>query len=667
MHPSMSLAAGLTAALIGSAPAPAAAAVLPGPAFPLYDSTQALVAACDAGLAGANARVKALESLGAPASDLSAAGWIAAYDDLNAHVEDVSGPVYLIQNVHPDKSMRDAAQTCTLRWADFGSTLGQNETLYRAAKALQPADAIDREFVQFAIDGFEDSGVGLAPAERERAKALNDRIADLGQQFSKRLRDEKTQVAFTVDELAGVPDAVWRDKPRDAEGRVLLGLDYPTYGPVVERAEQGATRERMWRAKVNEGGEANLKLLAELGQLRREYARLFGFASFADFQLRRRMAGDAATATRFLDGVRAAVTERERRDLDELRAAKAAHLGTPFDATRLERWDAAFYTERLRHERYSVDQEAFRPYFPPAQSLQFVMALAERLFGIRYTRVPIKLWHDDVEAYAVSDAASGRPLATLYIDMYPRDGKYNHAAVWPMRSAATRGDRKAQAALVVNLDRNGLTLSELETLLHEMGHALHNNLSATRQVSLSNANVQWDFVEAPSQMLEDWVYDKRVLKLFAETCPPCRVVPDEMIEKARIARDYGKGLRTARQHLYAAYDQALYAADAPEPMALWARMEGATPLGHVPGTVFPAGFGHIAGGYAAGYYGYLWSLVVALDLRTAFGNDRLDPAVGARYRATVLAQGRERPPRELVREFLGRETDSKAFFDDLQR
>ena len=197
---------------------------------------------------------------------------------------------------------------------------------------------------------------------------------------------------------------------------------------------------------------------------------------------------------------------------------------------------------------------------------------------------------------------------------------------------------------------------------------LHNNLSATRYTQQSDNYVQWDFGEAPSQMLEDWVYDKQVLKLFAEVCAACPPVPDEMIDKARVARDFGKGIRFGYQLLLSSYDLALYTREAPEPLALWNEMEGATPLGGFAGTRLPAGFAHIAsGGYPAGYYGYLWSLVVALDLRTAFGTDRLDPAVGARYRQTVLARGRERPPGELVRDFLGRETSSKAFFDDLAR
>jgi len=659
MRPSRSLV--LAAALGAALPALAASATLPGPAFPRYADAKAVQAACDRGLAGATTRLRALER---HAPD---ARWNVASDDLNEYIEDVSGPVFVIENMHPGQAIRDAAQACALRWQDFASTMGLDEKLYRAALKVKPRDAIDREFLKSTIEGFEDSGVGLPADKRPRAKAINDRITELGQEFEKNLRDDATQVPFAVEDLAGVPEGVWKGAPRDAEGHVLLRLDYPVYIPVMERAEKASTRERMWRARAVLGGDANIQLLGEIAQLRREYAQLFGFASYADFTLRRRMAESTANTQRFLDDVKAVLTQRELRDLAELKQAKAQHLGTPLESTTIERWDVSFYTERVRRERYSVDQEAFRPYFPPQQSVQFVMRLAEHMFGVRYTPVKAAVWHEDVQAYAVSDAKTGKPIAALYVDIYPRDGKYKHAAVWSYRNGAARDHRLPQATLVANLDRKGLTLEELETLLHEFGHSLHNNLSATRYAGAAGTSVQRDFVEAPSQMLEDWVYDKRVLKVFAEVCPTCKPVPDEMIEKAYVARDYGKGIQYGRQHFYASFDLALHAADAPEPMALWARMEGATPLGHVAGTKGPASFGHVAGGYAAGYYGYLWSLVVALDLRTAFNGDRLDPAVGRRYREKVLAQGSQRPPKELLRDFLGRETNSKAFFEWLKR
>jgi thimet oligopeptidase len=232
---------------------------------------------------------------------------------------------------------------------------------------------------------------------------------------------------------------------------------------------------------------------------------------------------------------------------------------------------------------------------------------------------------------------------------------------------AQRIGRLPEAALVVNLDRNGLSLEEMRTLLHEFGHALHNNLSQTRYTSQAGTNVLHDFAEAPSQMLEDWVYDAGVLKLMQEVCATCKPVPDDLLARARAANEFGKGYFYARQHLLAAYDLALHGPEPIDPLLLWSRMEAGTPLGHVEGTKLPAGFGHIASGYAAGYYGYLYSLVTAMDLRTAFAADRLDAKVGMRYRNTVLARGGEKPPLELVNEFLGRETNSKAFFDFLKK
>ncbi len=636
-------------------------ATLPGPQFPDHKTPAALEAACTRHLATAGDAVRRLERQAASPR------WIAAYDDLSALTEDLAGPVYLLSNVHPDAAMRDAAEACERRWQNFFSTLNQNERVYRVARQLKPRDAIDRRFLKTALDAFEDSGVGLPADQRARAKAIVDRVTELGQAFDKNIRDEKVQLGFAEADLKGVPEGVWKAAKRDDQGRVLLGLDYPTYFPVLQGASNAATRERLWRAKTNEGGAANLKLLAEIAGLRREYAQLFGFASYADFVLRRRMAESPANAARFLDGVRTAVTEREKRELEELREAKARDLGKPPAEVKLERWDTLYYTERVKRERYSVDQEAFRRYFPPQESLAFVMRVVEKSMGVRYTRAPgVKLWHPEAQAWVASDAKTGRALATLYIDPYPREGKYGHAAVWPIRGAATRLARAPQAALVVNLDRQGLSLEEVETLLHEFGHAVHNNLSRTRHVG--GNSVLDDFAEAPSQMLEDWVFDPRVLATMREVCAACPPVPEALLAKAKVAERYGKGAQYARQQLYASYDLALYGTEPADPMALWATMESATVLGHVPGTMFPAGFSHItASNYAAGYYGYLWSEVLAADLRTAFARGKLDPATGRRYRDTVIAPGGQFPPQELVRRFLGRPSNSQAFFEDLKR
>jgi thimet oligopeptidase len=638
-----------------------AAAAAPQPAFPKFADPAAVEALCTRTLADAKRRERALERM-APGRAL-----LARLDDLTIAYEDAAGPLYLLQNVHPDKALRDAAEACTLKWDSFFTEFAQNARVHRALAATRGGDAVDARNRKLALEGFEDSGVALPEAKRARARAINDRLNQLTQDFYRNIREDKTTVAFAQAELEGVPEGVWKDAKKDEQGRLLLTLAYPQYVPVMEQAVQAATRERMWRAKQNEGGDANLKLLDEIVALRREYAGLFGYPSYADFALRRRMAANAANVERFLADVKAQVAERELRDLAELRAAKAAHLGQPAESTRLERWDFAFYQARLKRERYSVDQEQFRAYFPPEESLAFVFEWARQLFGLTFQPQPQALWHAEARAFTVADAASGRALGTLYVDLYPREAKYNHAAVWSFRSVAERVGRRPQAALVVNFDRKGLTLDEMETLLHEFGHAIHALASRTRYAQQGGTNVLLDFVEAPSQMLEAWAYDPGTMALFAKVCAACKPVPAALLEQAKAAKTFGKGVRYARQHQYASYDLQLNGPVPVGALELWQRIERATPLGYVEGTKFPAGFGHLAGGYAAGYYSYLWSEVTAEDLRTAFKGRMLDVALGRRYRDTVLAQGGQVPPDELIARFLGRPRSSAAFFDSLKQ
>jgi len=634
---------------------------LPGPPFPSFDKPAQVVSACTTGLEGANLRAKQLEKR-KPGLD-----WLKGWDDLYQWQEDHSGALIFLENVHPNAEVRTAAEACELRWQDFQTTLGLNDKVYAIGKRSVLTDPVDRRALEVALEGFEDSGVALPADRRARAKELSDKITSLSQQFSKNIRDDRVRVSFTDAELKGVPDAVWKDHSRDPDGRITLDADSPTYVAVMQNAVDAGARERMWRAKTNQGGADNLQVLAQIEKQRLEYAKLFGYASYDDFVLRRRMVESTARATKFLDDVHAAVADEEKRDIADLRDAKARHLGVPLETVKVQRWDTMFYSQRLLRDRYAVDDEAFRPYFPPQESLRFVMRIAEKLFNIRYDRIDGTYWAPDVQAYAVTDLATGKKIASLYVDPYPRDGKFNRVALWGYRNAATSTDRQAQAALVANFDRRGLTLTELETLMHEFAHSLHNNLSATRYASDGGMNVAQDFVEAPSQMLESWVYDKKVLKVFQEVCPTCKPVPDDMVDKARAARDLGKGLQVARQVLYGGYDLALHGAAAPDPLETWSRMEGATPLGYVPGTMFPVGFVHVASGYGAGYYGYLWSQVVATDMRTAFGADKLDSKAGARYRTDVLAQGAQKPPQQLVKDFLGRDMSTQAFFDSLKR
>jgi thimet oligopeptidase len=646
-------------AVLGMALQGAALAADAGPfVFPELRTPAAVTARCEATLKAMAAAEKAAETEGSVAVSV-----LASFDRITQIAEDGLAPVSFLGYVHPDKPIREAAQACDLKQQAFGSKLLQNRRILARLQALQPADAIETRLRDDLLASFEDAGANLPPAARDRARRLNTEIGKLSQTFERRVQEDKTQLAFTEAELDGVNPNVWSKAKRDAQGRVLLGLDYPTYNPVRDTARNPKTRERMYRAFHLRGGQANLATLASVTQKRREYARLFGLPSYADFAVRRRMAGSVEKVQAFLGEVGAVAAKRELTDLADLRAAKAAELsvGSP-DAVRIERWDQTYYTERVKQQRFALDQERFRRHFPPQASVDFVMALSTQLFGVGFKPIEQTLWHADAKAYAVTDAATGATIATLYLDLYPRADKFSHAACWPLRGSSTLTGRLPTAALVTNFDRNGLTLDELETLLHEFGHALHQTLSTTRYANNAGTSVKLDFVEAPSQMLEEWVYDARTLALFQQVCAECEPVPADLLERAQRSRSFAKGILEARQHLYASYDLALHTAAAPEPMATWAKLEGATPMGYVKGTMLPAGFAHLVGGYGAGYYAYLWSKATAHDLYTAFAADPLSATVGRRYRETVLSNGGQVDPNELVKRVLGRPQNNEAFF-----
>ena len=329
-------------------------------------------------------------------------------------------------------------------------------------------------------------------------------------------------------------------------------------------------------------------------------------------------------------------------------------------------WDKEFYLERLRRERFDINQEALRDYFPTGATLQWILAMSAELYGIRFEPRQVPRWHEDVLYYDVLDSRSNNFIGGIYLDLYPREGKYGHAAAFPVRGASTRMQRSPISVLVTNFDRKGLNLREVETFLHEFGHVLHGVLSKTRYVNHAGTNVERDFVEAPSQMYEAWAHRPETLKLLKVMCETCPEIDPKLAERLDAARRLGSGLTYARQHLYASYDMAL-AGEEPEPaMPLWRRMESETAMGHAENTQFPGTFAHIAGGYAAGYYGYMWSEALALDMLSAFGDKLMDPKVGQRFRQSILAQGGSKPASEMVEAFLGRETRPDAFFREIR-
>jgi thimet oligopeptidase len=296
--------------------------------------------------------------------------------------------------------------------------------------------------------------------------------------------------------------------------------------------------------------------------------------------------------------------------------------------------------------------------------VDYTLLVSQRLYGVKFRQAKVPVWHPDVRYYDVFDARTGAFVSGFYLDLYPREGKYNHAAAFGMRGASKLAKRTPVVALVANLDRNGLNQEELATLMHEFGHVLHGVLSTTDYVSQSGTGVKLDFAEAPSIMYEEWSRREQPLALLREVCAECPQLTHDEIERLQKARSYAQGIRYARQWLYSAFDMELSTNPRP-PLAVWKELEGASTLGYVEGTMFPASFSHIASNYAAGYYGYMWAQVLALDMLSAYKGNLMDPVVGRRYRDIILANGGQAEEIDLVRKFLGREPNSDAFFAEI--
>jgi thimet oligopeptidase len=354
----------------------------------------------------------------------------------------------------------------------------------------------------------------------------------------------------------------------------------------------------------------------------------------------------------------------ERKELDELRVEKVVATGDK-EAV-LKRWDVPFYQQRLKKLRYSVDQNAVRAQFPTDQTIAWMMQVTSTLYGVQFKlNRSLPVWQPDVRGYDVFDTTSGKYLSSFYLDLFPREGKYKHAAAFPVRGVSMVAGRTPVSVLVTNFSREGFDQSELETLFHEFGHIMHGVLSKTRYVLNAGTGVKRDFVEAPSQMYEEWSRRPEALALFAQVCPTCKPIDPKLIERMNASRAFGKGILYARQRLYAAWDMALHTPVVVDPMQTWVELESKTPLGHETGTMTPANFGHVMGGYQAGYYGYMWSEVLALDMRSAFGANVMDTRLGTRYRRLILERGGEQAPSALVEAFLQRKPSSEAFFREI--
>jgi oligopeptidase A len=607
---------------------------------------------------------------------------VRAVDDVQASCFTSARMTGFLGQVSPDPAVREVGQRASLDLSNWFSDLYKNVELYEALARFEPQleefQGEDRRYLEVLLRDYRREGMGLDDDARARLTEIDRELTELGQEFRTNIDEDETIVFLSEDECRGVPARFLETLPRSA-GLYQVPLKGAAPGYFFGYCEVGLTRCKLSTAYGLRGGSRNVVVLERLLVLRAEKASLLGFPTLAHYVTQTRMAGSPERVWQFYADLRPKLRRKALADLELYTAAKREHTGDP--QAKFEAWDTSFYRNWLMRERYAVDTAKVREYFPLENVTEGMFGVYQDLFGIRFTETTDQagengsppLWQADVRLFEVHDVAGGELLGEFFIDLHPRPGKFSHAAQFPLRPRKRWADGSLslpRVALVCNFTKPTesepalLSHREVQTFFHEFGHCLHSILTRSEYYEFSGTSVARDFVEAPSQMLENWVWNADVLGRFAKHYASGEPLPRAILEGMVAAKNLGSGLNAEGQVFLGTLDMT-YHTDPDgvvDTSAVRRQVYADTRL-------FPAvenlhgqtSFGHLVG-YEAGYYGYLWSLVYAQDMFSRFEQAGImNAGVGAEYRRKVLARGGSVPALDLVRDFLGREPNSEAF------
>lgn len=581
-----------------------------------------------------------------------------------------------LKYVSSDPKVRAAADRCETAVSQMMVDIFVREDLFNALKAckdncpaLPPVDALllDEFLIQFKRNGLE-----LPPEKRKIYVEKKKRLVVLEAEFATNLVEYKDFITVTRAELAGLPETFIDSLEKTPTGELKVSIAYPHFFPVMENGKVAETRRKLELKFFNKGGDKNRKLLEEAIGLRDELAKMLGYKTHAEFVLERRMAKTPATVMAFLERLKGKLILKGKADLAEMLAAKK--LDDP-EAKAIESHDWRYYENLLRKTKYQVDYQRIKEYFPLDVVTKGMFEIYEKLLDVKFEEQPGTYWYPGVKQYRV--LKDGKPVAYFFMDLFPRDGKYGHAAAFTLISGYRRPDGKYQtpvSAIVANFNPPAagkpslLDHGEVETLFHEFGHIMHQVLTTARYASFSGTSVKTDYVEAPSQMLENWVWAPDTLaKLSGHHADPGKPLPKEDMDRLIRAKLLNSGIRYLRQLAFALIDMDYHSGAHVDSTKIYKKYMKEIMLIPIPDGVIPqAGFGHLMGGYDAGYYGYLWSEVYAQDMFSRFENEgMLNAKTGTDYRKWILEPGGEQEPIVLIRGFLNREPNEEAFLKSI--
>jgi len=637
--------------------------------------------AVDALLASAQTAVDAIAESDEPRTYANTLG---ALEEATELLERAMTVVDHLESVATTEGLRAAYNATRPMVSAFWSELAMNDGLYQAVRAFAATEEAgslpptEKRFLEKTLDDFRRHGAELSPEDKAKLQAIEIDLTKLTTEFSQNVLDETNAFELIITDeskLAGLPESAKQAAAENASAKDLEGwrftLHAPSMIPVLTYLDDASIREHVWRAyntRAVSGGRDNRRIIGRVLELRRYKAKLLGYGDFSDLVTEDRMAKAGAKAKAFIDDLRDRTQVAFERENQELQAYRNEIEGD--SAPALEPWDTAYYSEKQRQARYDFNEEELRPYFPLDRVLDGLFATAQALYEIEIVERDAAAWDSEVKSYAIQDR-DGAMIAAFYVDLFPRENKRGGAWMNALISAAHHEEPHSPHLGLfcanVNPPVGGkpalLTHREVETLFHEFGHLLHHCFSRVSVRSLAGTNVAWDFVELPSQIMENWCWERSGLDLFAAHYETGERIPDELYEKMVRARTYRAANAQMRQLGFAGVDLALHQDYEPErdgEVMAYAReiLQGYSAAKLPEDYAMLAGFGHVFAhpvGYAAGYYSYKWAEVLDADAFTRFKKEGItNPEVGRAFRDRILSKGNSEEPEKLYRDFMGR-------------
>ena len=615
-----------------------------------------------------------------------------AYETAFADLSDATTPLTFMSYVSTDDQSNQEGTACKEKFQQFAvatftrrdlyEAILQNQQNLRDQKARSPEE---ERLLSETLKTFEENGLKLSDEKLSEFKKLKQDLLLHETQFLANLNRDQSSVEFSAEELTGLSADFIKSLKHSrkqladkSDSRYLVTTKGPDVIQVSENATHDETRRKIIDAYENRAGEINVKLLEEALTLREKIADLLGFSSWAEYRAHYRMAKDAKSVMKFLNDLRDKLSSRNKEDLALLLKFKQE---LDPDAKDLAIWDVRYLSYQYRKKNFNLDDDEIRPYFPVDVVIAGVFKVYSQLLGIELIQEKgAKTWAEHVHLYQVRDPKTHQVIARFYLDLFPRPLKFGHAgAAITLIRGRKMGDgsyRQPISAIVANFNgpENGkpalLKHDDVKTFFHEFGHLMHHTLTRAPYASLSGSAVDRSFVEAPSQMLENWVFAPEILEMISgHYLDHRRKLPPALLEKIIAARDFNQGFFYTRQLLFALLDMNYHMSSDPvDTVSVYRQLhKELISLPTIETTHFPGGFQHMVTGYDAGYYGYLWSEVYAQDMFTRFRTaGLLDPALGMQYRKLILERGNMVDAIDILREFLGRDPNTEAFFKKLR-